>query len=167
MIPWSNPCTWAMDHEYSLPSAERLEASIAQGIELGKKERRRRKRRTLQRLGASIAACVLILSCAFTIRLSPAFAAFMRDIPGMETFVNLVRDSGDRSLGFALDNDFVQPLQITDEYGGVKLTVDGVIADDGRAVIFYTIDNRYNDKVVTISSPKIKEFARERGCMQS
>lgn len=151
----------ASDQSVVLPLPELLEASIARGIERGIAERKRTRQSSYIRMGSAMAACMLFVACLFTIRLSPAFASFVKDIPGMETFVNLIRNSSDRGIGLALDNDFVQPLAVSDEYGGIRLTVEGVLADDGRVVIFYTIENRLNDEVVTMGTPKLADLEGE------
>jgi len=118
-----------------------LDAFIRKGIELGQAERRKERIRARRRLWTGSAALMLLAACVFSIRLSPAFASLLRDIPGLEYFVNYIRHSEDRSLGWALDNDLVQPLGISEEYEGVSLTIEGLLADDNRAVIFYSIDS--------------------------
>ncbi|MDQ0062096.1 DUF4179 domain-containing protein [Paenibacillus harenae] len=114
---------------------ERLDAALRNGLERGRRHTVRMSRKRLSlKLGLS-AACVLLLLTAF-VRVSPSFAAIMKEIPGFGDFVELVE--GDKTLVSALDNEFIQPMSLTDEKNGFKLTVNGVIADDNRLVILYT-----------------------------
>ncbi|QJD85358.1 DUF4179 domain-containing protein [Cohnella herbarum] len=153
--------------EIPLPPAE-LDMRITRGIEQGKKERLRARRLLRRRLWSAAAACLLLMTCVFGIRLSPAFASMLRDIPGMETFVNFIRSSNDRGLGLALDNEFVQPLAISDEYGGISFTVEGMIADENRVVIFYSINSGSDQKLVVLDRLQIKApDGKELGAMSS
>lgn len=114
---------------------ERLDAALRNGLERERRHAVRisRKRLSLQ-LGLS-AVFVLLLLTAF-VRVSPSFAAIMKEIPGFGGFVELIE--GDKTLVSALDNEFIQPMSLTDEKNGFKLTFNGVIADDNRLVILYT-----------------------------
>jgi hypothetical protein len=141
-----------MDRSSDIPDPAHIDSFIARGIEQGKVERLKANKRIRRRMWSGVAVCLMLFACVFSIRLSPAFASLLRDIPGMETFVNLIKNSSDRGIGLALDNEFLQPLGISDEYGGITFTVEGMIADEARAVIFYTIDNRFNEKLVSLDS---------------
>ncbi|QGQ97994.1 DUF4179 domain-containing protein [Paenibacillus psychroresistens] len=132
---------------------------IREGIRKGREQRARTKIRMRRRLGSSAAALLLILSCLLTVRISPVFASFMRDIPGMATFVDLIQNSPDRGLQLALDNDFVQQIGIADENGGIKFTVEGIIVDEARALIFYSIENKNGDELITLSSPRVSDLS--------
>lgn len=119
--------------------SDRIDEAIEAGIRRGEAESKRRIVRYRRRIGGAAAACLLLLACVFSIRVSPAFAAIMRDIPGFEKFVDLIRHTQDPGIGLALDNDFVQKIGISDEHDGMKLTVQGIIVDDSRMVLFYEI----------------------------
>lgn len=97
---------------------------------------RNRKSRLRWGLSGLSAACIILL---FTgcIRVSPAFASFVEQLPGMEGIVNLIRQ--DKGLQLAVDQSLLQTVNITDEHDGISVTVDGVITDDARMVIFYTM----------------------------
>ena len=119
--------------------SERIEAAISEGIRRGQAKQARRRMRARRRLGGALAACFLLFACGFTIRVSPAFASLVREIPGFEKFVDLIRSTQDEGVRLAVDNDFVQPIGVSDEREGMKFTVSGVIADDSRMVLFYEI----------------------------
>ncbi|WP_337104384.1 DUF4179 domain-containing protein [Paenibacillus sp. YIM B09110] len=113
----------------------KLDAAIRHGLERGHRHAVTRSRRRISlKLGLS-AVCILLLLTAF-VRVSPSFAAIIKEIPGFAGFVELIQ--GDKTLVSALDNEFIQPMSLTDEKNGFKLTVNGVIADDNRLVILYT-----------------------------
>ncbi|MCR2803925.1 DUF4179 domain-containing protein [Paenibacillus soyae] len=116
---------------------QKLEHHIMKGLQDGRRRgiRYRRSRVSFQ-LGAA-AVCMLLLLTAF-VRISPAFAAFVKEIPGFSGFVELI--SYDRSLMSALDNEYMQIVNKSDERNGYKLTVNGVIADHQRIVLLYTVE---------------------------
>lgn len=118
-----------------LPEAA-LDEAIRRGLEQGRKRALLVRRRNRLSLTMSLSAmCVILLLTAF-VRVSPAFAAMVRDIPGLSGFVELIE--GDKSLLAALDNEFIQPVNVSVEKNGYKLTVDGIMADEGRLVILYS-----------------------------
>jgi hypothetical protein len=156
------------DKGADVPFPAHIDEYITRGIEKGKVERLKAKNRIRRRIWSGAAVCLMLVTCVFTIRLSPVFASLLRDIPGMETFVNLIRSSNDRGIGLALDNEFVQPLGISDDFGGITFTVEGMIADEARAIIFYTIDNRFNEKLVTLDRTWLTDpNGKELGAMTS
>jgi hypothetical protein len=157
-----------MDRSSDIPDPAHIDSFIARGIEQGKVERLKANKRVRRRIWSGVAVSLMLISCVFTIRLSPALASFLRDIPGMETFVNLIKNSSDRGIGLALDNEFLQPLGQSDEYGGITFTVEGMIADEARAVIFYTINNRFNEKLITLDRTWFTDpNGKELGAMTS
>lgn len=117
-----------------LPEAA-LDEAIRRGLEQGRKRALVRRRNRLSLTMSLSAMCVILLLTAF-VRVSPAFAAMVRDIPGLSGFVELIER--DKSLLAAIDNEFVQPVNKSVEKNGYKLTVDGIMADEGRLVILYS-----------------------------
>ena len=124
----------------ALDLEEKVDEAIARGIRRGQKALRRR--RLLGRLGTGVAAGLLavIIIGGFSIRVSPVFAAMVREIPGMEKFVDLIRRSHDKGVQLAVDHDLLQPVGASDEKDGIKFTVQGIIADHTRMVLFYDIE---------------------------
>ncbi|GKS14817.1 hypothetical protein YDYSY3_58170 [Paenibacillus chitinolyticus] len=107
--------------------------AIAQGIQRAKALRRRN--RTFLTAAASF---VLLVSVFGTmIHVSPAFAAAIRQIPGMEIFVRIM-GTQDKGLARAVDNEFFQPINISHTQNGETVTLNGVIADESRIVVFYS-----------------------------
>ncbi|WP_276354108.1 DUF4179 domain-containing protein [Cohnella caldifontis] len=143
----SNPADEAAQTELS----ERIDAAIAEGIRRGQAEAARQRLRARRRLAAAAAACVILLACLLSIRVSPVFASMMRDIPGMDRFVDLIRDTQDKGVRLAVDNDFVQPVGASDEHDGIRFTVQGIIADDSRMVVFYETSSENESETVRLA----------------
>ncbi|MBN2982886.1 MULTISPECIES: DUF4179 domain-containing protein [Cohnella] len=133
-----------------------VDRAILQGIERGKKLKSRRAGKRRKRMAASAATVLLVAACLFTIRVSPVFAAIVREIPGMEAFVDLIGGWNDKGLELAMDADLMQPIGLSDEKNGIKLTVRGIIADDQRLVIFYEIRAEgEGERVVRLLEPNL------------
>ncbi|OXM14099.1 DUF4179 domain-containing protein [Paenibacillus herberti] len=119
----------------------RADAAIAAGLVAGK--RRKRNTRRLRRTAASMAASFLVIAlCLATIRVSPAFASVVRQIPGMASVVDIIREQYDnnQTVQDAVDYGFMQQIGVSDEHDGLKLTVEGLIADDYRIMLVYTVE---------------------------
>lgn len=121
------------------PAEERIDASIRCGIRQANLMRQRRRERTRRWIWSGTAVCSLFLLLGITVRVSPAFAAVLRDIPGMDVFVKLVERTADQGIRQAVQNEYVQPVGVSDEKDGVRFTVDGILADDSRLVALYSL----------------------------
>jgi hypothetical protein len=114
-----------------------LDDAIRRGLEQGRKRavRGKRKRMSLSMMASAI--CIFLLLTAF-VRVSPAFAGMLKDIPGFTGYVDFIQ--GDKSLLSAVENNFFQPVNLSDERNGYKFTVEDILADDQRLVILYTAE---------------------------
>ncbi|SDX03757.1 DUF4179 domain-containing protein [Paenibacillus sp. CF384] len=112
-----------------------IDERIRNGMRLG---RQRRRRRTVTRF-ASYTACLLLLTMVASVRFSPVVAAYVGDLPGLRSLVELI--NSDKGLELAIENDFMQPIGLSEEHDGIKVTVDGVLADESRVIVFYTLTN--------------------------
>lgn len=119
-----------------LPDAA-LEAAMLGGLEQGQRRAIRavRKRWSLSMFAGAL--CIILLLTAF-VRVSPSFAAMVRDIPGLSGFVELI--NGDKSLLSAIENELIQPINFTQVKDDYSFTVEGIIADEQRLVILYTAE---------------------------
>ncbi|UVI30565.1 DUF4179 domain-containing protein [Paenibacillus spongiae] len=114
---------------------EKIVSAIRRGLEQGKARSKPRRRWRAGLSAGAVIACFVLLF-AFTVRVSPVFANAMRDIPGIGAFVKLVEY--DSALRTAIDKDFMQLIGKTVEKDGIQLTVEGLIADERRLVVFYS-----------------------------
>ncbi|WHY87271.1 DUF4179 domain-containing protein [Neobacillus novalis] len=116
-----------------------LDEAIFAGFQKAKSEAKRKSRR--KRWVFTLAAAAIILLGFFTsIRLSPAFANYITVIPGMEKLVDLIRD--DKGKLLAVENDYYEKIGVSQEKNGIKLTLDGAIADENGLVLFYTLETK-------------------------
>jgi len=131
---------------------EALDQAILKGMERAK-QKARRQSVVRKRVTAYVAlACSIVLLFAVIVKASPVLAAIVKDIPGLRYFVQFIeRDSG---LTDAIDSEFVQPVGVTVERDGLKLTVEGVIADDQRIVLLYEVTNLPSDKTPAMARLK-------------
>lgn len=141
-----------LDEEPEL--SRKLDQTLAIGMKQGRRRsaRQRGKRMSLQ-LSAAVFAMLFVLT-AF-VRISPGFAAIVKDIPGFAGFVKLV--SYDVSLQSAIDNEYIQVVGKSDERNGYTFTVNGVIADAQRVVLLYTAEGPgINEEDTPILSYELK-----------
>jgi hypothetical protein len=114
----------------AMPSPDVLDLAIERGIRRAKRARRAVRFRAA---GSTVAA--FLLAFAIAVNVSPAFAMAVSKIPVLNWFVWVVeQDSGIR---LALEKEYYQPVGLTVEQDGYRLTVEGLVADEGRLVLFY------------------------------
>ncbi|MGG0936321.1 DUF4179 domain-containing protein [Brevibacillus centrosporus] len=121
----------------SIPVPEKIDLSILRGMQQAKQQLAQRQRRSHFRWATSGIACLILLGLFFSIRLSPAVAAYVSHLPGMEKLVELIRD--DKGLQMAAEHNMIQPIGASAEHDGVRFTVDQVLMDQKRMLLFYTI----------------------------
>ncbi|WP_169091137.1 DUF4179 domain-containing protein [Paenibacillus sp. PL91] len=114
-----------------------LDDAIRRGLEQGRKRVVRGKRKRMSLTMIVSALSIFLLLTAF-VRVSPAFAGMLKDIPGFTGYVDFIQ--GDKSLLSAVENKFFQPVNLSDEKNGYKFTVEDILADDQRLVILYTAE---------------------------
>ncbi|WP_186327728.1 DUF4179 domain-containing protein [Paenibacillus xylanexedens] len=113
------------------------DAAAYQAVQSGIRQAARKRKSRLRWYMSSISAAALILLFTGCIRVSPAFASFVEQLPGMEGVVSMIRQ--DKGLMMAIDQSLLQKVGITDEHDGASVTVEGIITDESRMVIFYTM----------------------------
>lgn len=118
------------------------DTATSQAVQAGIRQASRKRKTRLRWLTSSISAAALILLFTGCIRVSPAFASFVEQLPGMEGVVSLIRQ--DKGLMMAIDQSLLQKVGITDEHDGGSVTVEGIITDESRMVIFYKMKGMKN-----------------------
>jgi hypothetical protein len=133
---------------------DRLDEAMRAGMRRATAERRpsRRARVAAMRFGAGAAAALLFL--ALSIRVFPGLAMALSQLPGMDAIVRLI--AYDRGLAEAVRNDFYQPIGSSQTLDGVTLTVDGVIADESRLVLFYTFSDPDGLAAIDVYRPRFR-----------
>jgi hypothetical protein len=124
---------------------DELELAIKQGFQRAKSVPKVKKRPYVKRgVWSAIVAAILLITVVTSIRVIPAFANAVASIPGMEKVVALIKDN--KGLQAAIDNEYYQEINVSNESSGVKITLDGAIADEMNMVLFYTIEFKQNHK---------------------
>lgn len=134
-------------------SKDKLHSAVQVGFEKARNERLVKKTKLIKRSSWSIViAAILLITFITSISVSPVFANKVASIPGMERIVSFIQQ--DRGLTAAVDNDFYQPLNLSQEKNGITVTLDGVIADNKGMVIFYSVRTEDMD----VSSLELKHL---------
>ncbi|QHS24209.1 DUF4179 domain-containing protein [Virgibacillus sp. MSP4-1] len=103
---------------------------------------------------SAAAVAVLLISLIGSIRISPAFAQYMTSIPGMEKIVELIRD--DKGMMSAIKNDHYHEIGTSVHHNGVKITLDGIIADQKGFVLFYTLEDQDGGRPAALQNVRLK-----------
>src|SRR5699024_11971452 len=117
-----------------IPVPAHIDHYIRAGIDQASKKKKRNFRAVLS--SVSIAAVIFLF--VVSVRVSPVFASYAGQIPGLDRLVELIR--GDKGLESAVKNDFVQVIGKSDTHDGITFTVDEIIADEAKMIIFYTLE---------------------------
>ncbi|MFF2753184.1 DUF4179 domain-containing protein [Psychrobacillus sp. NPDC058041] len=137
---------------------DKIHFAVRNGFEKAKKERVLKRKKTIKRsLWSLIVAAILLISFITSISVSPAFANKVASIPGLDRIVALIKQ--DKGLVAAIENDYYQPINKSQEKNGITMTLDGVIADDTGIVIFYSV----RSKEVDLSSLELKYLQLSSG----
>lgn len=131
---------WTSQAQHELDKIEIPQNSLNQAVMQGARKAKQR-RTTLRVAWPTLVAAALIFLFVTSIRVSPAFASAVSQLPGMERIVEYVQGEDDRGLLSAIQNDYYQALGISQEVNYKTLTIDGVIPDEQGMVVFYTIES--------------------------
>jgi len=126
-------CTMKGNYDELDIPVERLDAAIQIGMMKARETTRPKWKPWL--ISVSMAA-ILILSLLTAIRVSPAFAGYVSILPGMEKIIE--RISTDKGLIDAINHNYMQKIGVTEEYDGLKITVDSLIVDEQQMMVFYS-----------------------------
>lgn len=119
--------------QIQIPDQE-INNAIQQGM-LKAKSKKRNKKKTLWTLAV---AALLMVTFVTSIRVSPAFANAVASIPGMERFVQLIQF--DKGLEAIIENDYYEPIGVSQVKDNMTFTIDGVIIDETGMEVFYTLE---------------------------
>ncbi|MFC5466459.1 DUF4179 domain-containing protein [Lederbergia graminis] len=136
--------------EVSIPS-DALDDAVMAGFYKAKKKKRPPYKIWLLQCAA---AAILIIGFLASVRHSPTFANYISSIPGMEKIVEMIRD--DKGLLAAVENEYYQKIGVSQEKNGLKVTIDGVIADEKGMMIFYTVESDNKEVKVTMLDARVK-----------
>jgi hypothetical protein len=102
--------------------------------------RARHTRRIRRRVFASLSGVTtLLLAFALLVNVSAPFAAAMGNIPLLRELAAAVAFSP--SLSAAVENEYVQPMELTQTRNGVTMAIPHVIVDQKQLNVFYTLES--------------------------
>ncbi|MFE8696623.1 DUF4179 domain-containing protein [Cytobacillus sp. FJAT-53684] len=134
---------------------DKIDEAILSGFNKAKEEPEvKNKPRQKTWLLSGLAAAVFIIGFLTSIRISPVFASYVSSIPGMEKLVELISDN--KGLMLAVENEYVQEINATQEMNGLKVTLDSVIADEKGMVIFQTIEAKEKQEKFYVNDLKLE-----------
>jgi hypothetical protein len=122
---------------------DNIDDFILKGMAQGKKH----KIKSIGRIYKGIAAALVIGILVTSIRVSPAFASYLSNIPVVDRIIQFI--NYDKGLKRAVDNGLLQEIDVWDEHQGIKLTLHNVIADKARIVLMASLEND-NGRIITI-----------------
>lgn len=137
----------ALSNSMLLPDT--LDDSIQRGMAQGVKSQKAHAHRKW----STLVACFLLIVLLTSVRVSPTLAAALQHIPGLGYIVELI--NYDKGLQSAVENDFIQPLGVSDEHEDILFTVDGIIMDESSLIIFYTIEDNGDHDILELSRPEL------------
>lgn len=144
----------------NVPIPEELDMVIEKNI----RKARQAKRRGLF-LKPLAAAAAVILVFVITVNLSPAFARYVSQVPGMESLINLI--SFDGGLVDVVNHGYGQEINKSATDQGITLTVENVIYDGRILLIAYEIQadsNLGNPYMAEVKLTDSKGYALPISC---
>ncbi|MFS1512844.1 DUF4179 domain-containing protein [Chengkuizengella sp. SCS-71B] len=129
-----------------LPIPENIDLYIKRGISKVNRKRKVRRQFRISLITASLLLFLLIGS----IRVSPSLAMYMNNIPVFSKVVELIYF--DKGLKSAVDHGYVQSVGESAEYDDLTVTIDQVIIDEEKMVLFYTVNEIKNFSSVRVST---------------
>ena len=113
--------------------------------------KRRRVRRS-RRIGVLVSVAAVLVLFVGLVNFSTPVAYACSKIPIIKELAEAVTFS--RSLSDAVENEFVQPMNLYKEDGGVSATVEYLIVDQKQVNVFFRLDSEYYASLAT--DPKVK-----------
>lgn len=136
---------------------EKLDDAIFAGFQKAKREKVRLKGK---KWWLSVAMVAVLMLVFFTsIRVSPAFANYVSEIPGMEKIVELIRH--DKGMMTAIEYDYYQKIGVSEKKNGIEVVIDGAIADENGMVLFYTLNTDKKQTEIMMDNVVLKSLDGE------
>lgn len=101
------------------------------------RQKKRRRNLKVLRPAAGLAACFAVFVLLVNFCTPVAYACSL--VPGLRELAAAVTFS--RSLTDAVDNEYVQPISLTDTQNGITASVDYLIVDQKQVNVFYRLDS--------------------------
>lgn len=127
-----------------------IDEYILKGI---KKAKKKRKSKLIKNMSV-IAASILMITFVISVRISPSFAELMSNVPVLKDVVKLIYKDKllkyDKGLQLALEKEFMQHIGVSDDHEDLVFTVEDIIIDEVKMIIFYSIENKGNHELINL-----------------
>ncbi|MCF6408927.1 DUF4179 domain-containing protein [Pseudalkalibacillus salsuginis] len=119
------------DKQIHIP--ESIDDYIQNGVQKGKRYKKYQRKSVI----SLVSSLFLIFLFVTSVRISSAFADTVKALPGMQIIVDMIQ--GDQGLEDAISNDFIHEINRKETHEGVTMSLERIIIDQARMVIFYSI----------------------------
>lgn len=137
-----------------IQTPDKIDDYIQCGIQKGQRYKKRKRRSII----STMSSLTLILLLVTSIKVSPTFANTLKSIPGMQMIIEMIE--GDQGLEDAVANDFIHEVNVSQTHEGIKVSVDRIIVDESRMILFYSIEAPNQYTFLRLHSPN---FLNESG----
>ncbi|MCA0970709.1 DUF4179 domain-containing protein [Halobacillus litoralis] len=127
-----------VEQELKQTSNQPLPKGLDQQIHLGMERGKRQRRRWDLVKNSGLSAAALLILFVLSVNFIPSFGPAASNIPGVKKLVELVEY--DPGLKDAVDNKYVQVIDESDTENDVTFTIDHLIADQRRLILFYSVE---------------------------
>lgn len=150
------------EYQAMLEDLEQTPPRLEDTLERACKKRKKRTRQLILRPAVGLAACfaVFVLLVNFCVPVAYACA----QIPGLRELAEAVTFS--RSLSDAVDNAYVQPMELSQTENGVTAEVAYLIVDQKQVNVFYRLDSE-NDLKLSADPEVFGDDGRFTACSYS
>ncbi|MFD1739494.1 DUF4179 domain-containing protein [Bacillus salitolerans] len=133
------------------PLPEKLDQQIYEGFANGRRYKNRWD--VFKHTGLSVAA--LFLFFVLSVNYIPGFQKVAGDIPGIKKLVEMV--TYDKGLQDAIENEYIQVIDKANENEGMTITIDNIIVDKRRLIIFTTLESTKDYQEVGFKSIQLQD----------
>jgi len=130
--------------------------SSKQSIAYKQLKRRARQKRLLQ---ITMTAAIIMIALISSIRISPAFAYTMAQIPILKPLVEMI--TYDKGIQDIMDNEYYEPINVSQTINGKTMTITSVVADESGMIISYKLQSDEDLANFTGISTEIKQQGKK------
>lgn len=127
---------------------EKLESAVTEAV--NRSNALQKKRRVLTSFAGSLAACFAVF--VMLVNVSVPFARACGSVPLLSALAKVV--SWSPSLTAAVENDYVQPMNLVQTQNGIVARVEYLIVDRKQVDVFFSVDSAEYDRL-DITHPKL------------
>lgn len=118
------------------------------------KRLKRQKTRHKRLLQSTIASAILMIALIGFIRVSPALAHAVAQIPGLKPLVEML--ALDKGIEDIFNNEYYEQINASQTINGKTLTITGVVADESGMIISYKLQSDEDLAIFTGVSTELK-----------